>query len=54
MGGDQIFEQVEKTVIRIMTRFKIPGISLAILSRDKIAYAKGFGARDFEKNLPAT
>ena len=54
MGGDHIFKQVEKTVIRIMTRFKIPGISLAILSGNKVAYAKGFGVRDIEKNLPAT
>ncbi|MHA2179811.1 MAG: serine hydrolase domain-containing protein [Promethearchaeota archaeon] len=54
MGEDQIFEQVEKIVIRIMTRSKIPGISLAILSGDKVVYAKGFGARNLKRNLPAT
>lgn len=54
MGVNQEFEQLEQTIGRLMAQFKIPGASLAILTGDQVTYAKGFGARDLEQNLPAT
>jgi CubicO group peptidase (beta-lactamase class C family) len=54
MGINQEFEQLEQTIGRLMAQFKIPGASLAILTGDQVTYAKGFGARDLEQNLPAT
>lgn len=32
----------------------VPGMSVVIVKDDKIVYAKGFGMRDVEKNLPVT
>lgn len=32
----------------------VPGMAVAVVKDDKIVYAKGFGARDAEKNLPVT
>lgn len=54
MGVNQVFEQLGQTIGSLMAQFKIPGASLAILTGDQVTYAKGFGARDLEQNLPAT
>ncbi|MFX0180512.1 MAG: serine hydrolase [Candidatus Hodarchaeota archaeon] len=37
-----------------MREFKIPGLSIGIVEHGKAIYAKGFGARNIEKNLPFT
>ena len=33
---------------------KAPGFAVAVISKDKIIYAKGFGYRDYENKLPVT
>jgi len=45
---------VEKTAPEWMSKYRIPGFSIAIMRDDKILYAEGFGARNVELNLPAT
>lgn len=46
-GLDAQFEQVLKD-------WKAAGFAVAVVERDKIIYAKGFGYRDVEKKLPVT
>ncbi len=49
-----ILELLESSIASIMKESKIPGMSLAVLSGEDILYAKGFGARNLEMNIPAT
>lgn len=44
---DTAFERALKT-------WKAPGFAVAVVEKNKIIYAKGFGFRDAEKKLPAT
>ncbi|MFI5455301.1 MAG: serine hydrolase [Isosphaerales bacterium] len=34
--------------------FKVPGLAIAVVKDGEVIYAKGFGQRDVENNLPAT
>ena len=45
---------IDATVTRLISAAKVTGIGLAILNDGKIAYLKGYGFRDKEKNLPLT
>ena len=53
MNETQI-EMLEKEIIELMREFKIPGFAIGIVKDEKPFYAKGFGARNLEKNLPFT
>jgi len=48
------FEEIEQKVVDLMREFKIPGLSIGIVEHGKSIYAKGFGTRNIEKNLPFT
>ncbi|MGB5913084.1 MAG: serine hydrolase [Promethearchaeia archaeon] len=48
------FEEIEQKIVDLMGEFKIPGLSIGIVEHGKPIYAKGFGARNIEKNLPFT
>ncbi|RLE57068.1 MAG: serine hydrolase [Candidatus Methanomethylicota archaeon] len=37
-----------------MSKYKIPGFSIAVVEDDNVIFAEGFGARNVELNLPAT
>jgi CubicO group peptidase (beta-lactamase class C family) len=39
---------------RILKDRKAAGFAVAVVSKDKIIYAKGFGYRDFDKKMPVT
>ncbi len=39
---------------RILKERKAAGFAVAVIQKDKIIYAKGFGYRDYEKKIPAT
>jgi CubicO group peptidase (beta-lactamase class C family) len=45
---------VEYIIPKYMREHKIPGISIGIVKDGKPLYVSGFGARDPQKNLPAT
>jgi len=47
-------EMLEQEISELMREFKIPGFAIGIVKDDKPFYAKGFGARNLEKNLPFT
>lgn len=39
---------------RLMTRDQIPGVALGVVERGDLSFARGFGYRDLEKQLPVT
>jgi len=45
---------IETQVPLLMMRERIPGLSIALVKDGEIIYAKGFGARNRENNIPAT
>ncbi len=45
---------IEKIVEEQRKEKGIPGLSLVIVKDDQVIYAKGFGLRDVERNLPVT
>jgi len=45
---------VDTTLERIMNDRKVAGFAVAVVEKDKVIYAKGFGYRDYEKKLPVT
>ncbi len=46
-GLDAYIEQVRKD-------WKVQGVAVAIIQKDKVVFAKGFGYRDVDKKLPVT
>lgn len=48
------FVQLQKIIVKLMRKFKVPGLAISILYNDKSIYEKGFGARNLEENLPMT
>ena len=45
---------IDATLEKILQDRKAAGFAVAVVSKDKIIYAKGFGYRDYEKKLPVT
>ena len=45
---------IDTLLERILKDRKAAGFAVAVVKKDKIIYAKGFGYRDYEKKLPAT
>jgi CubicO group peptidase (beta-lactamase class C family) len=45
---------IEYIVPKYMQDFKIPGMSVAVVKEGETIYSEGFGARDPQRNLPAT
>jgi len=48
------FDQLQKIIVNLMRKFKVPGLAISILDNDKSVFEKGFGARNLEENLPMT
>jgi CubicO group peptidase (beta-lactamase class C family) len=51
--GDR-FSRFEGQLDRLRIFLKIPGLSAAIVSNEKVVWAKGFGFADRDKRVPAT
>ncbi len=49
-----MFKPLESIISSLMADSQVPGLSIAIAKGDELIYAKGFGARDLEHNIPAT
>lgn len=47
-------EELASIIQRDMSRFNLPGLSIAVICDGKIIWAKGFGCADREKKIPAT
>jgi len=48
------FDLLQKIVVKLMRKFKVPGLAISILYNGENVYEKGFGARNLEDNLPMT
>lgn len=49
-----VIEKFEGLVAEGMMRDRVPGLSLAVVVGGQVVYARGFGARSFKDNQPAT
>ncbi|MFX0013265.1 MAG: serine hydrolase [Promethearchaeota archaeon] len=52
--NEDSIEKLEILISEEMTRYKVPGSSIAIVKNDQVIYSQGFGARDLKGNLPVT
>jgi CubicO group peptidase (beta-lactamase class C family) len=52
LGG--VEEKFEGLIADAMMRDHVPGLSLAVVKDGKVVYGRGFGARRFKDNAPAT
>ncbi len=49
-----MWSKLESFILEKMSKTRLPGLSIAIVSGNEIIYANGFGFRDIEYGLPAT
>jgi CubicO group peptidase (beta-lactamase class C family) len=47
-------EGFDAVVDKAIHDFKVPGLAIAVVKDGEVIYARGFGKRDVEKNLPVT
>ena len=45
---------IDDAVIRLMHAAKVPGVAIAVLNNNVVAYEKAYGYRDLQKQLPLT
>ena len=48
------FAGLDTVLQKVLKDRKAAGFAVAVVSKDKIIYSKGFGFRDYEKQLPVT
>lgn len=48
------FAGLDTAFSRVLKDWKAAGFAVAIVEKDKVIYAKGFGYKDWENKLPAT
>lgn len=51
---DKRLAGLDTAVARILKDWKAPGVSIAVVDKNKVVYTGGFGYRDVEKKLPVT
>ena len=49
-----LFAGLDTTFERILSDWHAAGFAVAVVEKDKVIYAKGFGYRDLEKKIPVT
>lgn len=47
-------EKLEDYIAKTMARVRIPGLSIALVKDGEVIYARGFGARNLENDIPTT
>ena len=53
-GMCSVFDKYRKSIPKIMAEDKVPGLSLALVDRDGILWAAGFGYTDYDLKTPVT
>ncbi len=48
------YSRLESFILDRMSRYRIPGLSIALVRGDKVVYARGFGFRDLGRGARAT
>lgn len=51
---DPRFEGLESIVNQILKEWNVPGVSIAVVEKNKVLFTGGFGYRDFESKKPVT
>src|SRR5690606_36006873 len=51
---DPRLEGIDSLLENVLDDYHVAGFSVAVVHKDSVVYAKGFGYRDYEKQLPAT
>jgi CubicO group peptidase (beta-lactamase class C family) len=51
---DPRLKGLDTFVTRILKQWNVPGVTIAVVEKNKVVYAGGFGYRDYEKKLPVT
>lgn len=51
---DKRLAGLDTAVARILKDWKAPGVTVAVVEKNKVVYTGGFGYRDLEKKLPVT
>ena len=51
---DKRLRGIEKELEEVLATWHAPGFAVAVVDKDKLIYAKGFGYRDYENKVPVT
>lgn len=51
---DNRFAGLDTAFSRVLKEWKAPGFAVAVVEKNKVVYAKGFGYKDFENKIPVT
>lgn len=51
---DPRLKGLDTFALRLLKEWDAPGVSIAVVEKNKVIYAGGFGFRDYEKKLPVT
>ncbi|HEY6502543.1 MAG TPA: serine hydrolase [Chitinophagaceae bacterium] len=51
---DPRLKGLDTFALRILKEWNAPGVTIAVVEKNKVIYAGGFGYRDYEKKLPVT
>ena len=49
---DKRLKNIDKELNKVLEATKAPGFAVAVVEGDKVIYAKGFGYRDYENEIP--
>ncbi len=52
--GDQRLAGLDAKLQSLLADWKTPGFAIAIVEKNKVVYARGFGYRDYENKIPVT
>ncbi|MFI5238106.1 MAG: serine hydrolase, partial [Ignavibacteriales bacterium] len=50
----EVIKKIEKLTPQLMKEFNIPGVSIALIRNNKIAFTKSFGVKDVQTSVPVT
>jgi len=53
-SADSRLEGIDAELQKVLETWKTPGFAVAVVEKNKIIYAKGFGYRDYENKIPVT
>src|SRR5258706_5238437 len=52
--SDQRLRGLDSAFTRVLKEWHAAGFAVAVVKKDKVIYAKGFGYRDYENKMPVT
>ena len=52
--ADKRLAGLDTFVLRVLKEWNAPGVTIAVVEKNKVVYTGGFGYRDYEKKLPVT